>query len=268
MPSAAAKYAGKDFYKILKVEFTASTQEIKQSYYQLAHSLHPDKHDGCRNKLAQFRTVNEAYNVLRDESKRKEYDFLVGHRYNKNRRAPPPKDYRKVYTSRPPPDWKFVWDHAKHYEMHYGDGFQKEAVRQMRRSLDREGKLEYKSPLGKGFNFTNEPLPGMNGSSRHHQHHNPYSKHAPQGPPKVVFEYSEGSLNGSTGKEHVTRRERIVEDLHTARQERQRQRQQEQNERSAASSPRPNSPFANFSTRANTASRHSRSPEAEGCVIL
>ena len=100
-------YNGKDFYKILRVERTATAKEIKLAYYKIAHILHPDKHKGCSDKMAKFKDVNEAYDVLSDESKRSAYDFRIGLRYNRNRKTPPPRDYRKVYTSRPPPHWKF-----------------------------------------------------------------------------------------------------------------------------------------------------------------
>lgn len=262
MTTHGAKYAGKDFYKLLHVKHTASAQEIKLAYYKIAQKLHPDKHSGCASKEAQFKRVNEAYDVLRDAGKRREYDFTVGHRYNRNRRTAPPPNYGKVYTSRPPPDWDTVWDHAKHYEMHYGDGFQKMAVEQMRKSLEREGgghRLDYQSPLGRGFHFSSEPL--------HHGvgQHNPFSKRTPQGPPKVTYEYTEGTIHSNNpGRETVSRRERIVEELHTRRRERHQRRNHHHgnrnNNRGRSESPSQQrrssaSPFAQYSTHA-TASRH------------
>lgn len=267
MASNASKFAGKDFYKILRVEYTATAKEIKLAYYKLALTLHPDKHDGCSKKEAQFKIVNEAYDVLRDEGKRREYDFVVGHRYNRNRRTAPPKDYRKVYTSRPPPDWKTVWDHAHHYEMHYGDGFRNLAVEQMRRSLEAEGRFEYRSPLGKGFHFSSEPLHMASGDR-----YNPYSKRTPQGPPKVVFEYTEGTR--FNGKEHIARKERIVEEMHTRRRERQRQRGAQQQHHAETATPpfaKATSPFANYSTQATAGRNSGRTASAGGggdCVIL
>jgi len=263
----ASKYAGKDFYKILKIEHTATAQEIKLAYYKQALHLHPDKNDGCSRKEAEFKRVNEAYDVLRDDGKRREYDFTIGHRYNKNRRTAPPRDYRKVYAPRPPPDWKFTWDHAKHYEMHYGDGFQKMALHQMKQSLKQEGRLDYQSPLGKGFHFSSEPLEthNKNNNNSSEQHlYNPYSKHSPQGPPEVTLEYSEGSLH-TDGRQQVERRERIiVQDLHTRRQERQRQQQQR-----SATPPRREA-FARYSTHATAARNHRHNDDDDGgvCVIM
>jgi curved DNA-binding protein CbpA len=252
--STASKYAGKDFYKILKISHTATTQEIKVAYYKLALHLHPDKHQGCTIKEAQFKQVNEAYHILSHTSRRVEYDYATGHRYNKNRRSPLPPDYRKVYTSRPPPEWKTVWDHAYHHEMHYGDGFQKMAMERLRKELKQN---EYQSPLGRGFYFSNEPLEGLNGG-KSNVTHNPFSKRE-QGPRTTTIEYSEGSLNGSTGHETISRRERIVQELHTVRSQRQQQREQQQRQQQQQqannTNPSAESPFAQYSTHA-TATRH------------
>lgn len=61
----------KDYYNILGVNKGASKDEIKKAFYKLAHKYHPDKKDGNESK---FKEVNEAYQVLSDESKRSKYD--------------------------------------------------------------------------------------------------------------------------------------------------------------------------------------------------
>lgn len=63
--------ATKDFYKLLGVEKNASKDEIKKAFYKLASKYHPDKKDGDE---AKFKEINEAYQTLSDEKKRKEYD--------------------------------------------------------------------------------------------------------------------------------------------------------------------------------------------------
>lgn len=63
--------ASKDFYNILGVNKSASKDEIKKAFYKLAHKYHPDKKDGDE---AKFKEVNEAYQVLSDDSKRTKYD--------------------------------------------------------------------------------------------------------------------------------------------------------------------------------------------------
>ena len=62
---------GKDYYKTLGVEKNASQDDIKKAFRKLAHQYHPDKQGGNADK---FKEVNEAYSVLSDESKRKQYD--------------------------------------------------------------------------------------------------------------------------------------------------------------------------------------------------
>lgn len=62
---------GKDYYKILNIEKSASQDEIKKAFRKLAHKYHPDKKEGNEEK---FKEVNEAYQVLGNEGKRKQYD--------------------------------------------------------------------------------------------------------------------------------------------------------------------------------------------------
>lgn len=64
-----------DYYKILGVDKNASAEEVKRAYRELAHKHHPDKKDGNEQK---FKEVNEAYQVLGNESKRRQYDQFGG----------------------------------------------------------------------------------------------------------------------------------------------------------------------------------------------
>lgn len=61
----------KDYYDILGVNKGASKDEIKKAFYKMAHKYHPDKKEGNE---AKFKEVNEAYQVLSDDSKRSKYD--------------------------------------------------------------------------------------------------------------------------------------------------------------------------------------------------
>ena len=66
-----------DYYKILGVAKTASAGEIKKAYLQLARDNHPDrfKDPAERDEAGQrFQLITEAFNQLRDEKNRKEYD--------------------------------------------------------------------------------------------------------------------------------------------------------------------------------------------------
>lgn len=66
----------KDFYKVLGVSKTASADEIKKTYRKLAKELHPDANPDNARAEARFKEVSEAYDVLGNESSRREYDEL------------------------------------------------------------------------------------------------------------------------------------------------------------------------------------------------
>jgi molecular chaperone DnaJ len=60
----------KNYYETLGVQKNATGDEIKKSFYKLAHKFHPDK----GGDEAKFKEINEAYQVLSDEKKRQQYD--------------------------------------------------------------------------------------------------------------------------------------------------------------------------------------------------
>ena len=64
----------KDYYKTLGVAKTAKPAEIKTAYRKLARKYHPDANKGDSSAEERFKEISEAYSVLSDEKRRKEYD--------------------------------------------------------------------------------------------------------------------------------------------------------------------------------------------------
>jgi molecular chaperone DnaJ len=61
----------KDYYKILGVSKSATAEEIKKAFRELAHKYHPDKNGGNAD---QFKEINEAYQVFGNPEERQQYD--------------------------------------------------------------------------------------------------------------------------------------------------------------------------------------------------
>lgn len=66
--------APKDYYKILGVSESASADDVKKAYRNLAKKYHPDTNPGNKSAEEKFKEVSEAYYVLSDANKRREYD--------------------------------------------------------------------------------------------------------------------------------------------------------------------------------------------------
>jgi molecular chaperone DnaJ len=71
---SAREWIGKDFYRELGVSSDATADEIKRAYRKLAKENHPDANAGNTKAEQKFKAVSEAYGVLSDPAKRKEYD--------------------------------------------------------------------------------------------------------------------------------------------------------------------------------------------------
>jgi DnaJ-class molecular chaperone len=84
--------AYKDYYETLGVSETATGDEIKKSYRKLAFQYHPDKNAGNEEMM---KLINEAYAVLSESGKRKEYDSYR-HRYGSFAR----EQFRQSYTEK------------------------------------------------------------------------------------------------------------------------------------------------------------------------
>jgi molecular chaperone DnaJ len=72
MPSATTK----DYYQLLGVPESASSEDIKKAYRRLAKKFHPDANANDPQAADRFKEVGEAYAVLSDGTKRKQYDAM------------------------------------------------------------------------------------------------------------------------------------------------------------------------------------------------
>ena len=67
-------YLEKDYYKVLGLPKDAPAADIKKAYRKLARQFHPDANKGDAASEERFKEISEAYDVLSDEKRRKEYD--------------------------------------------------------------------------------------------------------------------------------------------------------------------------------------------------
>lgn len=63
-----------NWYQVLGISRQATEEEMKSAYRKLAKKYHPDAHPGNQECEQKFREISEAYSILSDTDKRKEYD--------------------------------------------------------------------------------------------------------------------------------------------------------------------------------------------------
>jgi curved DNA-binding protein len=73
----------KDYYQVLGVQKNATVDEIKKAYRKLALQYHPDRNKGDKAAEERFKEINEAYAVLSDQEKRRQYDMFGAEGFRK-----------------------------------------------------------------------------------------------------------------------------------------------------------------------------------------
>lgn len=74
--------ADKDYYNMLGVKKSDNESQIKKAYRKLALKYHPDKNAGDKGAEDKFKEINEAYAVLSDKEKRKNYDMFGSEKFH------------------------------------------------------------------------------------------------------------------------------------------------------------------------------------------
>lgn len=108
-----------DYYKVLGVDKTATTEQIKAAYRKLARKLHPDLNPDDKEANKKFQQLNEANEVLSDPEKRKKYDkygkdWEQGEEYEK---------YAQAQGQKPPSSGGYDFTGAGFDDEHFSDFF-------------------------------------------------------------------------------------------------------------------------------------------------
>ena len=69
----------KDYFKILGISRNATDKEIKSAFRKLARQFHPDLHPHDNEAESKFKEINEAYEILSDENRKKSYEEYLSY---------------------------------------------------------------------------------------------------------------------------------------------------------------------------------------------
>ena len=148
----------KDYYEVLGIEKTAGAHEIKEAYRNLAFRYHPDRNHADSDAMEKMKAVNEAYAVLSNRDKKKEYDAMRQQFGNSAY-----SQFRKAYTEQEiykDSDIHHIFEEmARSFGIRGFDEIFKEAQTQTQKSQS----FEYKRPgiFVKGFAFSGWLSPGF-----------------------------------------------------------------------------------------------------------
>ncbi len=113
----------KDYYAILGVDKKSSKEEISKAYKKLAKKYHPDLNPNDPTAEDKFKDVTEAYEVLKDDEKRRLYDSL-GSNWQHGQNFQPPPGYENVHFSFRGDQRSAGFDFSDFFENIFGGGFQ------------------------------------------------------------------------------------------------------------------------------------------------
>lgn len=105
-----------DYYMILGVEEQADEEQIKRAYRKIARKYHPDLNPGNQEAEEKFKAAAEAYEILGDAAKRKEYD-------SKRKRTGEPGSAKIKGTAKAPDKNIDIGNFTKDMERYFGFSF-------------------------------------------------------------------------------------------------------------------------------------------------
>ena len=113
----------KNYYTVLGLDSTANAtqEEIKRAYRRLSKKYHPDANPGDRQAEDRFREISEAYAVLGDETKRKEYDSRLRQEGQRQKKKPEQENRKSGGMKRAPESREFdIGNMSANFERFFG----------------------------------------------------------------------------------------------------------------------------------------------------
>ena len=141
----------KDFYRILEVDRKASIDVIEKAYKVLAKKYHPDLQTTQEaKKIAEekIKTINEAYEILKDEEKRRKYDLQLEReeaKYSQNYSKESTINNSKVRNASPKNTNYATYNNVMNNQNNYnvGSNLTEKEIKKMNKKLQRKMEEEY-----------------------------------------------------------------------------------------------------------------------------
>lgn len=146
----------KDFYRILEVDRKASIDVIEKAYKVLAKKYHPDLQTTQEaKKIAEekIKTINEAYEILKDEEKRRKYDLQLEReeaKYSQNYSKESTINNSKVRNASPKNTNYATYNNVMNNQNNYnvGSNLTEKEIKKMNKKLQRKMEEEYLKAYG------------------------------------------------------------------------------------------------------------------------